>query len=307
MGITINYGFDRRAFLFSKVAQFKTKNIENIQLPKEDNLNSEERLKRMNSHLDAIIDRMYSQLLTEIEKMSGTYSEMDITEMKRLLKECYNKFKKEDFRAKVKNMSSKRIAQELGEELLGISKRKYDMSNLYCEGLIADKKYSDGSTKKMVGLKPLDSNDDRTIICVNDEANVKIQQVGTLLYSDGITGIDNVGQYKVEIPIRNGKQKEYVVFSKIDFDLLASDANYQEAVFGELLSGSNIELSNAGGYIGEIVYSTGMEPGNERKDENGFYTYQISDSYALSVDSMAVTAAKIWDARQKDKQQEQPL
>lgn len=281
MGMVINYGFDRRDFLLAKIGQFNTKKD------------------------DESVERMYSQLLAGIERMAATHSEMDIAEMKRLLRECYDRFKKEEYRAKVKGMSPRKIAQDLEEEVLGILKRKYDMSDKYSDGLITDRKYPDGTTRKMVGLKPLKDDDERTIPYVDDEWKIIIQQIGTLLYSDGVTGIEDVDQYKITIPIRNGKQKEYDVFAKINFDLLAYDENYRQAVFGELLSRNNIELSNAGGYIGEIVPSTRMEPGEEREDESGFYTYQISRTHALSVDSMAVTAAKIWEARQKGKQQEQ--
>ena len=247
------YGFDRTEYLLKIVKWFSMK---------------DDRI---------IIERIYNQLLGELESQKTPRNQMDITERKRILMECYRSFKSDEFRAGLKGKSSKKIAQDFGEDILGILKRKYDMSDKFSHGLISSKKLPDGTNKKMVGVKPLAEDDERTIPYSDGESGFIIQQIGELIYSDGINLIDDIKQYRVTVPTGYHRTVDRIVFTKkIDFDLLGQDDNYEE--------------------------SSQMAPGEVQDDDSGFYTYQISPTYALTVDPIAVTAAKIIEKREKAKE-----
>lgn len=284
----IEYGFDRRKFLLQIVGQFNTKI--GIVNPERDKM---------------MMERVYNQMLTALEKQKKPSNQMDITEKIRILKECYRNFKSDAFREGLKGKSPKKIAQDFGEEMLGIFKRQYDMSSMFSPGLIGSRKLPDGKMKKMVGVKPLADNDERTIVDIEEDMNITIQQIGELIYSDGIDIINDIKQYVITLLDKNGKTIEKTVFTNnIDLNLLSNDTNYAKAVFTELLNINNIEHSNAGGYIGEIVPSKKMIPGEERMDESGFYSYQINTDYAITYDPIAVSAAKIIEKRAQEKKQE---
>lgn len=286
------YGFDRSEYLLKIVKWFSIKN---------DKL---------------IIERIYNQLLVELEKQKTPYNQMDITEKKRILMECYKSFKSEEFRYGLRGKSPRKIAQDFGEEMLGIQKRKYDMSDKFIPGLITTKKLPDGRNIKLVKVEPLKADDKDGIPYVGEEmwSGFVIEQIGYLIYHDGENFIDDIKQYRVTVPTGYGTEIERTVFTKkIDYDLLCQDENYAEAIYTELLTPANIDKSNSGGYIGEIVVSNEMSPGEE-KENGGFYTYQISDrknsngqtlnGRALSVDPHVVTACKIIERREKAKNKE---
>ena len=278
----INYGFDRSAYLLRMVGYFNKKQNKLVR------------------------ERLYKRILAQLEEQKSPYNQMDITEKIRIVKECYRSFKSDEFREGLEGKSPKKIAQDFGEEMLGIPKRKYNMSDKFSPGLIGSKKLQDGTNKKMVGVKPLGVEDKNGIPYIDEEKGFTIEQIGKLIYNDGIDIIDDIKQYRVTLPVGYRKSIERTVFTKkIDYDLLAMDENYAEAIFTELLTVNNIEQANAGGYIGEIVPSKDMAPGEEKDDENGFYTYQVSPTYAFSVDPIVVTATKILEERQKVKEQDE--
>lgn len=276
------YGFDRRDFLLKVVRQFNSKSNKYI------------------------IERVYNQMLEALQKQKSPYNQMDITEKIRILKECYKSFKSDEFRYGLRGVSPIKIAQDFGEEMLGILKRKYDMSDKFCPGLIGSRKLPNGINYKMVGVKPLEADDQAGIPYIDEERGFIIEQIGTLGYSDGEQIIDNIKQYRVTVPTGYGTEIERIVFTnKIDFDLLGEDENYAEAIYTELLRPNNIDKSNAGGYIGEVVVSKQMIPGEEKGDDGDFYTYQISNTHAITVDPIVVTACKILERRQKAKNKDE--
>lgn len=272
------YKFDRIAFLEKLVGQFMTKKDKNI------------------------MERVYNQMLTALEKQITPFNQMEVTEKKRILKEWYRSVKSDEFRAGLKGQSSKKIALDFADEMLGIPKRKYDMSDMFNPGLIASKKLSNGVNKKLVDVKKLNENDRRRIPYVTEYGDYIIEETGELVYIDGINLIDGIKQYSITMPNGvNGKIERKIFTNKIDFDALETEKEYSEAFFTELLSANNMDKSNSGGYIGELVKSNGLKPGVEKIDEGGFYTYGIN-KYAISYDAMAVTAAKIVEEREKKKE-----
>lgn len=276
MGI-VNYGFDRSDFLLTVMGQFNNK-------PNKE-----------------AVERIYNQLMEALNKQSTPYNQVIITEKRRILMETYGKFKNDEFRKKSKGFSPRKISTDFEEEILGTQKRHYDMSHKYDKGMIATKTLADGTQKEMVGLKPLDE------LCsiFYDEYGREfiIQPTGRLMYQSGVSDFDYMTEYTIEIPISNTRKKEFKgIFTNIDLNLLTEDKKYAEAVFGELLSKNTLEHTNAGGYIGQIVPSRSIPQHQENDDEeSGFYTYQVNDTHALSVDLVAATAAKIWKDRQKAK------
>lgn len=284
------YGFDRSKYLLKIVEWFRLKDNK------------------------LVIERIYNKLLEELEGQKTPHNQMDITEKKRILMECYKSFRSDEFRYGLRGKNPKKIAQDFGEEMLGIQKRKYDMSDKFIPGLITTKKLPDGRNFKLVKVEQLKADDKDGIPYVDDETGFIIQQIGYLIYNDGEEYIDDIKQYRVTIPIGLHKEIERIIFTKkIDYDLLGLDENYAEAIFTELLTPANIDKSNAGGYIGEIVASNTMTPGEEM-DDGVFYTYQISEKKtsngqtlngrALSVDPHVVTACKILERREKLKNKE---
>lgn len=272
------YGFNRIEFLEKLVRQFMTKEDKQV------------------------MERVYNQILVALEKQCTPYNQMDIAEKKRILKEWYRNVKIYDFRAGLKGQSSRKIAADFADEMLGIPKRKYDMSDMFNPGLIASKKLSNGVNKKLVDVKTLKENDRRGIPYVTKFGDYIIEEIGELVYIDGINLVDNVKQYNITMPDGCGKKTEKKIFTnEIDFDLLETDKEYSEAFFDELLSFNNMDRANAGGYVGELVHSNGLKPAEEKISEGGFYTYGIN-KYAISYDALAVTAARIVEEREKKKE-----
>lgn len=272
------YKFDRIAFLEKLVGQFMTKQDKQI------------------------MERVYNQMLKALDKEITPYNQMEITEKKRILKEWYKSVKSDEFRAGLKGQGYKKIALDFADEMLGIPKRKYDMSDMFNSRLIASKKLSNGLNKKLVDVKSLPVNDRKRIPYVTEFGDYIIEEIGELVYIDGINLVDNVKQYSITMPDGCGKRTERKIFTnKIDFDALEAEKDYSDAFFSELLSINNMEKSNAGGYIGELVPSNGLKPGNEKIDDGGFYTYGIN-KYAISYDAMTVTAAKIVEERERKKE-----
>lgn len=273
------YKFDRIAFLERLVKQF------------------------MNKKDKQVIEKVYNQILEALDKEMTPYNQMEITEKKRILKEWYRSAKSDDFRRGLKGQSSKKIARDFADEMLGIPKRKYDMSDMFNAGLIASKKLFNGVNKKLVDVKPLSNDDERGIPYVTKYQDYIIEEVGELVYIDGINLVDNLKQYRIIMPDGHGKKTEKEFFTnEIKFELLEYDEEYSDAFFTELLSSNNMDKSNAGGYIGELVPRNGIEPAEERIDNCGFYTYGINKKWALAYDTMAVTAAKIIEEREKKKE-----
>ena len=68
------YGFDRSEYLLKIVKWFSIKNNK------------------------ITIERLYNKLLEELESQKNPRNQMDITERKRILMECYKSFKSDEFR-----------------------------------------------------------------------------------------------------------------------------------------------------------------------------------------------------------------
>ena len=65
---------------------------------------------------------------------------------------------------------------------------------------------------------------------------------------------------------------------------------------------NNIELSQVGGYIGEIRQQSSLPVGEQRVSP-GFYTFQMSENYLLEYDGEVIEAVTAYQAQQQKKQQ----
>lgn len=183
------------------------------------------------------------------------------------------------------------ILSEYAEIILGDHKRKYDMSDKYCDNMIVE-----GS------LKLLPPRIDELTSIVHDNirnVDVNIYHSGTLMYSTAFISNESVEQYTITMPLEDGTKKEYIVYSNIDVDKLDVDRDYNQAVFKELLSKNNLELSNAGGYIGMIdaantVYKPEINVGEQIDSGYGTYRYRVSQKYHLIFDFELVTAVTMY-------------
>lgn len=181
------------------------------------------------------------------------------------------------------------------EVILGDNKRKYDMSDKYCEGM--------GITIK--GFKP--SNIDEVPSLIHDDfinGEIIICRLGKLIYGTQSVSNESIDKYSISLPLENGMKQEYEVFSYIDIDRLYENRDYRQAVLRELLSKNNLELSNSGGYIGVIDepnthYDTEINVGDQIDDGFGTYRYRISKVHHLIYEAEPLTATMMWSRLQK--------
>lgn len=198
-----------------------------------------------------------------------------------------------------KHPSSEELAEMIlsnySEIILGDHKRKYDMSDKYCEGIVE-------AVKKFVP-----SNADEVPSIIHDDflnEDITIYRLGSLIYGTQSVGNESIDKYSISIPLGNGMKQEYEVFSHIDIDRLYKNRDYRQAVLRELLSKNNLELSNAGGYIGVIDdpnthYDTEINVGDQIDDGFGTYRYRVSEKHHLIFETEPLTATMMWSRLQK--------
>ena len=256
---------------------------------------------------------VYSKFMERISKDINPYTRAQNDERRKILENCLTlftdiKLKKEvdaerdllkkeinvaenrtgDYeRRPTDNELTKRLLSVFSEKIFGDNKRKYDMSSKYKEGYIQDMKTPDGSTLMCVDVVPVIGTH-YSSWSIQDEYGriISINLIGKLHYLNGFKTWKYLNQYRVSI-FKDEKldDDEYIVYSNINLSQMDSDPRYANAVFREILSKNNIELSNSSGYIGEIVKSEEapkkLEVEQEWDSEGDFYQYQISPQYAL--------------------------
>ena len=215
-------------------------------------------------------------------------------EKRRILEKCLDIFESVKFRESIEQLREERnpslgelvqaVTKILYENILGDRKRKYDMAGM---------NYSDMIVTGSGNLQTFDGLSSGTLID-NFGHKFIIQEIGTLTYSTPAVGNESLKKYRITKIINDSQKEEFEIFSNINFSMLEQDPSYRYAVLNELLSKNNVELSNADGYVGEIVgtknSTTQLKPGEQLEDENGFYRYQISSTYALEYDSQDLSA-----------------
>lgn len=194
----------------------------------------------------------------------------------------------------VEQIISKKLSKTKLEELVlmnvaNIPKRKYDMSDLYRQDLIASSSYEPSRRKSKV----ISQKRGQTYEYIDDNGRrVLITDVGKIGYEEW-SGIQaGLSIYQIQKEQENGSFSSDLVCSSIaisDMDNL----KYRKAVLNELLSDENIHNAKVGPYIGRISKEKKHDPHDlphtEKQNANGYY-YRIDDEYILEYDSTELTA-----------------
>lgn len=280
-----NVEFDRREFLKRIVINFMNKQ-------------SSERLQSAYNGFMSLIDR-------DLDPMHKGQND----EKKRILETCYNIFRNPSFRERLaesqKSMDRQELLQKLidavEEKGLGYQKRKYDMSDLYAGNQITPK------TERFIPLPANSKKYHRPTATFDDNLGntITVEQTGQLVYSTLSVSNESVKSYRYTKTNNGSTIQDFpMLFSNIDINLLNENKDYRNAVLGELFSKNNLKLSNAGGYIGEIIVpQTPLSVGAQRQDESKFYRYQISPKYALEFDPQNLSAAVNYSRQQANQKQ----
>lgn len=234
-------------------------------------------------------------------------------EKKRILIDCYTIFSDPKTRGDIHSYVEKHgykashelislVTKSLNERLLGERKRKYDMSDLFD----SENKFDLNN----IDCSPIPNGKSSETLSYLG-TTFKIQELGILSYDT--PSAKNEYMYKYGITKRrpnSSKEDYYEVFSPfIDIDLLNDkDAEYTEAILGELLSASNLKHTNANGYVGKVYQITtpnnNLEVGKEVQDETSkIYKYQISQKYTLEFDPENLSAVMHY-TRQQEKNED---
>lgn len=252
-------------------------------------------------------DMNFDQIRKLIENQYSTPE--DRSEMYKIIERFCERLATIDPAQDRSNEEVKDLLKSYKEEILGDKKREYDMSSLINPKLIAsvnnDKKVEDIKYKPKSSEINLNANEIKNEVTLinSHQEKVTVKPIGTLYYKEG-TIENDVTHYEVTFGEGDSK-RSYQVFSEINFNKLTNEGGeYKELVTEDLLSENNINLSNAGNYIGTIRYNP-ISPNNlrgaEQKDTNG-YSYQAGVSYELYYDAAALTAATCYTRRKEEEE-----
>lgn len=204
------------------------------------------------------------------------------------------------------------LIKSFSEELFGISKRIYDMSQLPAKDMLSTINTPQGQLKIVDYISFEDFQEKRK----KDNAKngkpeqenlpekpaektlhdkygnpIHIQFMGWLAYKTRSSN-EYIFKHRITKTI-DGSEEIYEKFSNIDIFALNHNKELCDIVVSELLSDENLNRSNADDYIGEIYKQKSLEPGNQKFD-SGFYTYQINPSYALVYNGERIEAIRAY-------------
>lgn len=229
----------------------------------------------------------------------------DSQQLIELLERAYKVFSDAEIADIILNdkITDRRFILKYGERILGDNKRKYDMSDKFEPSLI----YLQDNEKQKRKIEYQLAKEEKYAYLDEDGKKIMIQKIGKLLFRHWNGIEDQITKYRITRQIGEGITKTYEVFSNINMALM-HDYEYREVVLEELLSKKNIELSKAGGYIGEIETiakeNRELREGNE-KTVRGDYYYRTNTNYMLVYYSEAVTAAMLQAMKEKSRDEEE--
>lgn len=247
------------------------------------------------------LDSLYNgyRTLVENQKIQTPEREQECNELLQILEKSYRMFSDSEVENIIisNNVSAKQFVSKYGERILG-NKRKYDMSDRFNPSLIS---YQDKSkqSKKIVYVEK--EGIEHTYLDIEGKT-VSIQEIGKIGFEEWNGVSYEIPKYRVTRQIGKDVYRTDEIFSNIRI-IMMDNPEYREAVLEELLSEKNIELSNAGGYVGDIeevtIKDTDFKKGSE-KIVAGDYFYRVSPKYMLAYHSEKIAAAKILSAAQKN-------
>lgn len=192
-----------------------------------------------------------------------------------------------------KQIANKEITKAELEEMIlsdvaNIPKRKYDMSDLYRQDLIAVSQANPSKRKVSVAR-----NIGQTYEYKDKEGKkVLITDVGQIGYEEWGGIHARLSIYKIQKQLDDGGFSSDLVCSSIAISEMHIP-KYRDAVLDELLSEENMHGGKVGPYIGRISREKKQDPYDlphtERQDANG-YSYRIDDEYILEYDATELTA-----------------
>ena len=217
-----------------------------------------------------------------------------IQEKRKIIERFYKLMKDPTVISDIKNkrILKKDFLSKYANLILGKDLRKYDMSDLYNSSLIA-------SNKRIPSMKNIKANlrrDNRVThrFTDNNGNNFSITKIGELNYQE-FTGLDTgISIYEIEQSSKGDETlAKRIIYSNINIQQM-DDEEYRNLVLHELLGTDNLDKSNCGGYVGEIL----RRPRKNEQDtlfsesrNSSEYTYRLTDKYVLSFDATAVTAS----------------
>lgn len=211
---------------------------------------------------------LYNEMLTVIDKYYNLMKNPEILEM-----------------IKKDNITKEDFITQIREEVLSDNKRNYSMRDLYNREQFIKNGFALNNIK--YEYKPEKEQE-----YMSRAGNrIRIRKIGEISFIHANNLIENGGIYKYRIQKESPKNRfsEYTVYTKIStFNMNFSE--YKDAVLEELLSTRNIVLSNAEGYIGEIVFKPKQENEPMETKSTYGYSYRVNDSCILNYDAADLTA-----------------
>lgn len=197
------------------------------------------------------------------------------------------------------NVTARQFISKFGEKILGDNKRKYDMSDRFREDMISYR--GENSTNKDIQYVPRKESSE--FVFDDMEGNeLSIMPIGELHYK-AWNGLRNqITKYRITRKIEEGLYTTYEVYTNISIARM-EDLEYREVVLNELLGQNNIELSNAGGYIGRIIRSNRVGSNfkvGEQKEIAGDYFYKINKDYMILYDSEELAATVLQKKKEEN-------
>lgn len=233
------------------------------------------------------IKQTYIRLMQTL-KNSKTFSLDEYERKASLIRECYDMFCSHKIRSNIPNMTNSEIYDMFSEMKLDDKKRKYDMSELFDESLIATKDNQGFARRAVVEVE---KEGQETAILDSMGRCITITPIGAIGYDNAFKTRKDLTKYLIQKETSRGQIEEHIVYSEIDFLQLSCNEEYRKVVADELLSDRNIKLSKANGYIGKIEQAKG-ELYEEKSTSQG-YTYQASKNYGLNYDADELSAVGI--------------
>lgn len=277
-------------------------------MEKEENFNREDFLRNVisqfiNKDLEGV-RRTYDGYITLIKSgqerdlKNGTEHNYSADEEKRrILEKCFDMFRNSEIRELIKKgvLGANQVLSIFKERLLGDNKRQYDISSLYDESIIADRR--DGKGKCINFVK--EDGMENAFTSLSGET-IKIKCIGMLHYKTQLGEESYITKYKVTRPTAGNKAETFEVYSNISIPEMADSDEYREVVLSELLSENNIKLSNANGYLGVIAEDHSMDIGAEERNRIRC-KYKASHNYILLAETGEMSAVKEYEQRELGK------
>lgn len=270
--------FNREEFLFTVMQQFMNKDVQGVRRTYDGLINLIENGQRA----DLINKKEHDNSVDE--------------EKRKILEKCLDIFRSPEIRDLIKkgNFDAKQIYSMFHEKILGDNKRQYDLSSIYDESIIADRRDGKG---KCISFTKKDGMEN-AFTSLSGET-IKIKCVGVLNYKNQLMEESYITKYQVARPTAGNKAETFEVYSNISIPEMADNDEYREVVLSELLSENNIKLSNANGYLGVIARDRSMDVGAEERSRTR-YKYKASPNYMLLGETDEMSAVKDYEQRAKE-------